>query len=221
MSPCHWLAALTETINTALLSTLLHKLTNSPTHKRCMCKHSYTLTVNHSTPLTAIWPYHTARHWADCCFAYVNIETLALSVIWVACLCFFCFIWHGCVFSQTLWLGPLSVLYLFLLISGFLSGQPNMSEYSDLRGFSAPQLSEAQQGGRMQPSVITTCLCISVVGWWSKCNVNSVIQIWSFQLQLKCVLLTLTGNWSCVPSLRMFQYYYFCSEDWGWRVEKL
>lgn len=50
-----------------------------------------------------------------------------------------------CVFSHPR-LGPLGVLYLFFLISEFLSGQPNMSEYSDLRHFSATLLGKAQRG---------------------------------------------------------------------------
>lgn len=130
--------------------------TSLPTHTLLMYIH--TLTLNHSACFDCRqFLSATGRNLCECMKNHVShiwkhIEKCFMSNNKQSCcnlsglfMLFSFSLTLLCVFSP-LWLGPLSVLYLFLLISEFLSGQPNMSEYNDLRHFSATLLGKAQQG---------------------------------------------------------------------------
>lgn len=80
-----------------------------------------------------------------------------VCVMWAVCLCCRA---CGRVFSHPCF-GLVSVQYLFFLISGFLSGQPNM-EYSDLRLFTATLIGEAQQGWKN--AALPSCCDYTVPG---------------------------------------------------------
>lgn len=93
-----------------------------------------------------------------------------------------------CVFSHP-WLGPLSVPYRLFLISEFLSGQTSMSEYSDLRHFSATLLGKAQRGWknatlpyRCLQWLQYACVCQMVVwvyGWfWEQWMLSVLTHEW-------------------------------------------